>query len=271
MLNRKMMIKKSIMLVFLVLFVGLACEIPGIAPGPGTPGIQPTEAPGEPTQPPVEPTAPPVEPTEPPVEPTTPPEAIPTTPPEGGIPPEGGGEDSSDSLVEVLFWLLLLVIVILGIALIISLITSRRKESKSEPIPPPSDQPVSYAESGEEPLQVVPEPQAAPQTALDSMTPYVAELYDRFVNMLQALGPVTILPTQTRVDFQRRIIFASLQFSAEDMRVQFLLPERVDDPRMVRIEVFSEDKIAHSLVIRSVDDFDVHFSTWLGDSYNIGG
>lgn len=260
--NRKSLIKKSILLVSMVVIVGLACEISDIlpTPGPETPEVQPTDEPGQPTQPPVEPTAPPVEP-------TTPPETVPTTAPEG----ETGGEGTSDGLVQVLFWLLVIVIVILGIALIVSMITGRRKGSQDAAVPPPTDQPPAYAESVESAPQVEPEPASAPQTALDSMTPYVAQLYDRFVNMLQALGPVTILPTQTRVDFQRRIIFASVQFSAEDMRVQLLLPQRVDDPRMVRIEVFSEDKIAHSLVVRSVDDFDAHFSTWLGDAYNLGG
>jgi hypothetical protein len=73
------------------------------------------------------------------------------------------------------------------------------------------------------------------------------------------------------VDFQRRIIFASVQFSQEDMRVQLLLSHRVDDPRMVRMEVFSEDKISHTLVIRSVDEFDVQFSSWLQEAYKLGG
>jgi len=46
---------------------------------------------------------------------------------------------------------------------------------------------------------------------------------------------------------------------------------RVDDSRMVRIEVFSEDKIAHTLVLRSTDDFDARFTTWLQEAYNLGG
>ncbi len=81
---------------------------------------------------------------------------------------------------------------------------------------------------------------------------------------------MTILPNQSWVDFQRRIIFASVQFSHEDMRVQLVLPHRVDDPRMVRIEVFSEDMIAHTLVLRSTDDFDARFTTWLQESYEFG-
>lgn len=165
----------------------------------------------------------------------------------------------------------MIVVVILGIALIVSLFTGRRKEPESQVVETPPEKSPAYAESVEEPQEPEAVPVIAPQSALDNLTPAVAPLYDRFVTMLQALGPVTILPTQTRVDFQRRIIFASVQVSQEDMRVQLLLPHRVDDPRMVRMEVFSEDKISHTLVIRSVDDFDVQFSSWLQEAYNLGG
>jgi hypothetical protein len=270
MLKRAKLIRKSLLLIFLVLLVGLACEIPGLPSSPGTPEVQPTEGPAEPTQPPAEPTQPPAEPTQPPAEATTPPETVPTSPAEGGLPDEGGDEGGSTELTTVLFWLLIVVIAILGVALIVSLFTGRRKESAG-PMPAQPGEPPSYAASAEEPPVVGPVPQAAPMTALDNISPAVAELYDRFVNMIQALGTLTILPTQTRVDFQRKIIFASAQFSAEDMRVKLLLPRRVDDPRMVRIEVISEDKIAHSLIIRSMDDFDVNFSTWLGEAYQLGG
>lgn len=263
MLKRAKLIRKSLLLIFLVLLVGLACEIPGLPSSTGTPEVQPTEEPAEPTQPPAEPT-------QPPAEATAPPETIPTSPPEGELPDEGGDEGSSTDLTTVLFWLLIVVIAVLGVALIVSLFTGRRKES-TEPMPAQSGEPPSYAASAQEPPVVEPVPQAAPMTALDNISLAVAELYDRFANMVQALGPVTILPTQTRVDFQHRIIFASAQFSAEDMRVKLLLPRRVDDPRMVRIDVISEDKIAHSLIIRSADDFDVNFSTWLSEAYQLGG
>ena len=263
-MDKRKLYRTAFLFIFLVALVGFACEIPGF-PGEGLP----TQEPGEP---PVEPTEPPVEPTEPPVEPTEPPVVEPTDPGEEVIPPDDGGSDTSETLITVLFWLLVLVVVILGIALIVSLFTRSRKESppavgEAEPEGVPA-----YAETPEveEGPQPIPESPTA-LSALDSMSPQVAPLYDRFVNLLQALGPVTILPTQTRVDFQRRIIFASTQFSQEDLRVQMLLPERVDDPRMVRIEVYSEDKVSHTLVVRTLDDFDQHFTTWLQDAYELGG
>lgn len=261
MLPNNQLIRKSLLLIFLVLFVGLACEISDVLPGDGTPGegevVLPTAEAGEPT--------------EPPIEETTPPEVEPTAPPEVEVPPEGGDGGTSDTIIQALFWLLIVVVAILGIALIVSLFTGRRKEPESQVMPPPSETPHAYAETPVEPLQPEPTPEAIPATALDSLTPPVAELYDRFVNMLEALGPVTILPTQTRVDFQRRVIFASVPFSAEDMRVQLLLPHRVDDPRMVRIEIFTENKISHTLIIRSLDEFNVQFSSWLQEAYELGG
>jgi hypothetical protein len=44
----------------------------------------------------------------------------------------------------------------------------------------------------------------------------------------------------------------------------------VDDPRMVRIEVFSEDKVSHSLIIRTLEDFDAKFTSWLQEAYELG-
>ena len=230
-MNKRKLYRTAFLFIFLVALVGFACEIPGF-PGEGVP----TQEPGEPTAPPVEPTQPPVEPTSPPeIEPTSPPEIEPTSPPEieptapGGevIPPEDGGSNTTDSLITVLFWIMVIVVIVLGIALVVSLITGRNKEPAATPAPGPESTP-SYAETADLDEGPQPIPAAAAVSVLDNITPVVAPLYDRFVNLLQGLGPVTILPTQTRVDFQRRIIFVSTQFSQEDLRVQMLLPRRVD-------------------------------------------
>ena len=263
-MDKKKLYRTTFLFIFLVALVGFACELPGL-PGEGAP----TGEPGLPTSPPEQPTEPPVEPTAPPVEPTTPPVVEPTDPGEEIVPPpESGGGDGSESLITVLFWLLVVVVVILGIALIVSLFTSRRKEPPAAA--PTQDSTPSYAETGDATEGAQPVPTAPAVSVLDNMSPQVAPLYDRFVNLVQGLGPVTILPTQTRVDFQRRIIFASTQFSQEDLRVQLLLPQRVDDPRMVRIEVFSEDKVSHSLIIRTLEDFDAKFTSWLQEAYELG-
>ena len=265
-MDKRKLYRTAFLFIFLVALVGFACEIPGI-PGEGVP----TQEPGEPTAPPVEPTEPPVEPTVPPEQPTEPPVVEPTVPGGEVIPPDDGGSDTSETLITGLFYLLVIVVFILGIALIVSLFTRRKKEPAPVAVAPEPAAASSYAETGGAPEEPQPVPEALAVSALDNISPQVAPLYDRFVNLVQGLGPVTILPTQTRVDFQRRIIFASTQFSQEDLRVQMLLPNRVDDPRMVRIEVFSEGKVSHTLLVRSLDDFDAHFTAWLQESYELGG
>jgi hypothetical protein len=260
------------LVIILISVVGFGCQITGI-PGEETPGILPTQAPGEPTAPPLDPTESPIEPepTNPPeVEQTTPPLVESTSPPDAVVPPSDGDGGISDTVIQVLFWLLVLVVVILGIALIVSLFTGRKTEPVSQSPSGIPEETQSYAETTEEPQAPQSEPEITTVTALDKLSPQVAPLYDRFVNLLQGMGPVTILPTQSRVDFQHRIIFASVQFLQDEMRVQLVLPHRVDDPRMVRIEVFSEDKIAHTVVLRSTDDFDARFSNWLQESYESG-
>jgi hypothetical protein len=272
-LSKKKHYRTLIIFVFLVAMVGFACQIPG-SPGEGTPGILPTQESGEPTLPPVEPTEPPIEPeptTPPEIEPTTPPEFEPTVPPDEGLPPADSGDGTSDTLIQLLFWLVVLVVVILGIALIVSLFTGRKKASAGQPAEAAPGKAPSYAETDQGEQSPQPAPELTASTALDHLSPQVGPLYDRLVNLLQGMGPVTILPTQSRVDFQRRIIFVSAKFSQEDMRVQLVLPRRVDDPRMVRIEVFSEDMIAHTLVLRSTDEFDARFTAWLQEAYRLGG
>lgn len=279
-MHRKFRYRNLLILATLFVFVGFACQLPGLAPGTQPPDLPVTEEPSEPTEPPIEPTEPPVEPTEPPgepteppvePEPTTPPEVEPTLPPQGGTGPDGGDQGTSEALIQVLFWLLILTIVILGIGLIVSLFTGRRKETASQPVSTEVDMPPSSAETAPPPVEPEPTPPVSPRTVLDDLSPQVATLYDRLVNMLQALGPVTILPTQSRVDFQRRIIFASTWFTAEEMRVQLILPRRVDDPRMVKFEIFEEDRIAHTLVVRTLDDFDARFSALLQEAHTLGG
>ena len=259
-MDRKKLFRTAFLFIFLVALVGFACAIPGL-PGEG----QPTGEPGEPTTLPEKPTVPPE------VEPTAPPAVNPTSPGAEIIPPDNGGSDTSDSLITGLFWLLVLVVIILGVALIYSLVSSRSKGAAGTGTTPPTGQSPAYAETPEAETGPQPVPEATTMSVLDNISPQVAPLYDRFANLVENLGPVTILPTQTRVDFQRRIIFASTQFSQEDMRVQMLLPARVDDPRMIRVEVYSEGKVAHTLVVRTVDDLDAKFTSWLQDAYELGG
>ena len=67
-------------------------------------------------------------------------------------------------------------------------------------------------------------------------TPKAAELYNRFAELVQTFGQVSIVPTQTRIDFRFRTIFASVEFREDSLLVLLVLPQRVESPRVNRAE-----------------------------------
>jgi hypothetical protein len=93
---------------------------------------------------------------------------------------------------------------------------------------------------------------------------------NRFVDLVKAIGPVSILPTQSRIDFQARTIFASVYFKLESLEIQMVLPTIVQDARIIRVDTIGTDKYAHNIMINSLDDYDARFNAWLQEAYDLG-
>ena len=201
-----------------------------------------------PTQPPPEP-----EPTQAPPE-QQPPQQEPPQPESTQAPDTG----SSDDLIRALLIILVVVIVLGAFIWIISLFTgSRGTKSKPAPAPIPSQE----------------QPPSAPvteNTLLKNASPEVTNMYNRFVDLVKAIGPVSILPTQSRIDFQARTIFASVYFKLESLEIQLVLPTIVQDARIIRVDTIGTDKYAHNIMIDSLDDYDARFNIWLQEAYDLG-
>ncbi|MGB6422971.1 MAG: DUF5655 domain-containing protein [Anaerolineales bacterium] len=201
-----------------------------------------------PTQPPPEP-----EPTQAPPE-QQPPQQEPPQPESTQAPDTG----SSDDLIRALLIILVVVIVLGAFIWIISLFTGSRG-TKSEAAPAP--------------IPVQEQPPSAPvteNTLLKNASPEVTNMYNRFVDLVKAIGPVSILPTQTRIDFQARTIFASVYFKLESLEIQLVLPTIVQDARIIRVDTIGNDKYAHNIMINSLDDYDARFNIWLQEAYDLG-
>ena len=205
----------------------------------------------EPTQPPPEPepTQPPPEPEPTQVPPQQPPQPEPTQPPDSG---------NSDDIIRALLIILVVVIVLGAFIWIISLFTGSR-DKKAEPAPAPI--PVQE----QQPSEPVTE-----NTLLKNASPEVTNMYNRFVDLVKAIGPVSILPTQTRIDYQARTIFASVYFKLESLEIQMVLPTIVQDARIIRVDTIGTDKYAHNIMINSLDDYDARFNAWLQEAYDLG-
>lgn len=240
------MVKKShwITLVVIILVFVLAvsaCEATGgnmqTAPEGGETAPQ-EPAPEQPTEAPPEP-----EPTKEPAEPAATP--VPTQ-----APVESGGETSAEG--DLLKMLIVLVIILLIIG-VIMMIVAALGGSGSSKAPPAM-------------------PVAAPLTVedhLNTATPKAAELYKRFAELVQTFGVVSVVPTQTRIDFQVRMIFATVEFREDSLLVNLVLPQRVESPRIIRVDTYTQSSFANYLYIRTFDDYDAEFSAWLQEAYNI--
>lgn len=247
--------RTKILAIILVLILAMAaCELPeGGLPLPPTDSGEgpeqpvPTEAPPEPapTEAPPEP-----EPTQPPPEPEPtqpPPEPEPTQAP----PDSGEGETDQADITKILI-VGLIVIVIIGFGVIVAVIIGGR--DKSEPTTTAAEQPA--------PMTV--------QDHLNTATPKAAELYQRFAELVQTFGAVEIVATQTRIDFRVRMIFASVQFREDTLLVQLVLPQRLESPRVIRVDTYTQSSFANYVYIRTFDDYDAEFNAWLQEAYNLG-
>jgi hypothetical protein len=220
-------------------------------PGEGEGGVT---LPENPDAPEIEPTQAPPEP-----EPTMPPEPVPTNPPDPVQPPDSGDSQPSqnDDLVTILLIIIVVGIVLGAIVFIISLLSRPRVKPAETTATPPPAQPTPMSDPITE------------NTHLKEASPAVVDLYRRFVDMVKSYGPVSIVPTETRIDFQARSIFASVQFRLENLELQLVLPRIVQDPKIIRVDTIGTEKYSHLIMIDSLDDYDAVFNTWLQEAYNL--
>ena len=84
--------------------------------------------------------------------------------------------------------------------------------------------------------------------------PLVREIYDAFLAMLEAIGPVTVLPEKTRIAFQTRMSFAQLTVRRRWVLGHFVLARRVEDPAFTRVETYSPRNHTHHFRLDSPDE-----------------
>jgi hypothetical protein len=101
---------------------------------------------------------------------------------------------------------------------------------------------------------------------LNIATPKATELYNRFAELVQTFGQVSIVPTQTRVDFRFRTIFASVEFREDSLLVLLVFPQRVESPRVIRVDTYTQGSFGNYMDIRTFDDYDAEFSAWLQEA-----
>jgi hypothetical protein len=101
--------------------------------------------------------------------------------------------------------------------------------------------------------------------------PSVATLARRFVDILQTLGDVQIIPQKTRLVCVARVRFAGLTPRKDYFVANFALHRWLKSSRVIRKQEYGPKWRAHFVPIRSVDDLDDELTTWLQESHDSVG
>ncbi|MFN0138766.1 MAG: DUF5655 domain-containing protein [Pyrinomonadaceae bacterium] len=106
---------------------------------------------------------------------------------------------------------------------------------------------------------------------LSGKPPEAIELFQRFREMVEACGPVTIAPAKTRIGFQARMIFAAVnRLSRNGMKCHLIFARRIEHPRFTKIDKLGPRSFVNHFEIRSVEELDAEVADWLEEAYKVG-
>jgi hypothetical protein len=98
----------------------------------------------------------------------------------------------------------------------------------------------------------------------------VRQLYGRFVALVRACGPVTILPQKSRVAFQVRMRFAAVMPQRSCLKGHLVLAEPVRASCFEAVESVSARNHVHVFRLESKDQFTPEFAAWVAEAYRVG-
>jgi hypothetical protein len=102
-------------------------------------------------------------------------------------------------------------------------------------------------------------------------TPDVRSLAQRFVEMLNSLGDVQVIPQKTRLVCVARVRFAGLYPRKDGFRVGFALRRRLRSRRIVKTADYGPGWRGHFVDVRTAGDLDDQLRAWLQEAHDTVG
>jgi hypothetical protein len=99
---------------------------------------------------------------------------------------------------------------------------------------------------------------------------HIRELFDRFRAMVEACGPVKMLPYGDKVGFMVRVRFAGAVPRNRWLELGFWLPRRVENPRFHKIETIYPNAHVHRMRITEPRELDQEVAAWIREAYAVG-
>jgi hypothetical protein len=100
--------------------------------------------------------------------------------------------------------------------------------------------------------------------------PAVRETFDRLLEVVERVGPFSVLAEKTRIALQVRMSFAALMPGRQWLDGHVVLARRLDSPRFRRVDVYSPRNVVHAFRLRSPDEVDEEVEGWLREAYEVG-
>jgi hypothetical protein len=104
----------------------------------------------------------------------------------------------------------------------------------------------------------------------DGCDPGVRHTFDAILSVVQACGPVSVLPEKSRIALHVRMSFAAFQPRRHWLGGHLVLAERVDSPRFSKVEVYSPRNVLHAFRLTDPGQVDDEFAGWLRLAYAVG-
>jgi hypothetical protein len=98
----------------------------------------------------------------------------------------------------------------------------------------------------------------------------VRDTFDRVLDAVSALGPVTVLPEKTRIALHVRMSFAAFTPRIHWLDGHLVLARRLDSPRFRRVDSYSPRNVVHVFRLTGPEEVDAEFIGWLAEAYRVG-
>jgi hypothetical protein len=104
----------------------------------------------------------------------------------------------------------------------------------------------------------------------DGKPPEIRRMFDRVRAMVEAIGPVKVLPEKTRIAFQVRMSFAQITPRRKWLDGHVVLARRLESPRFRTVQTFSPRNHLHTFRLSTASDIDAELRSWLAEAYAVG-
>lgn len=91
-------------------------------------------------------------------------------------------------------------------------------------------------------------------------------VFRRLHNALRRTGPVRVDAVKSAINLADRFHFAMIYVQKDGLKVEFALDRRLDDPRVIRTQDLSSNRVIHFVKVTREEEVDSQLLGWLREA-----